>query len=80
MLAFSRQTFEIAPCVRDHSRAKLAVRHMTATRMIFPAILLAPFLTASTGDSFTALYAFAGGAGYGTVFSLSLGSTGAPAP
>jgi hypothetical protein len=53
---------------------------MTATRMIFPAILLAPFLTASTGDSFTALYAFAGGAGYGTVFSLSLGSTGAPAP
>lgn len=53
---------------------------MATTRMIFPAILLALFLTASTGYSFTALYAFAGGAGYGTVFSLSLGSASAPAP
>jgi phospholipase/lecithinase/hemolysin len=31
---------------------------MTTTRMIFPAILLAFFLIASTGYSFTALYAF----------------------
>src|ERR1019366_7944801 len=42
----------------DHSRAKLAASHMTTTRMIFPAFLLTLFLNASTGYSFTALYAF----------------------
>src|SRR5664279_1721257 len=42
----------------DHSRAKLAASHMTTTRMIFPAVLLALFLNTSTGYSFTALYAF----------------------
>ena len=42
----------------DHSRTKLATRRMTFARMIFPAMLLAFLLAATTGDSFTALYAF----------------------
>jgi phospholipase/lecithinase/hemolysin len=42
----------------DYSGEKLATRQMAATRMIFPSVLLALFLAATTGYSFTALYAF----------------------
>jgi phospholipase/lecithinase/hemolysin len=43
----------------DHSRAKLATRRMATARMIFPAALLVFLLSvATTGYSFTALYAF----------------------
>jgi phospholipase/lecithinase/hemolysin len=42
----------------DHSGVKLAARHMTTKRMIFPAVLLAFLLAATTGYSFNAMYAF----------------------